>query len=123
MKRPKTVTAAAGFVIALALMSIGGLLAELALTFKTSLPRQWLFVLLGSFVSVMSGIFILKGKNWARWGFLAWSLFTFAYALTEVKFIALTPHLILMTIIMLFLFGKSANRYFAQNEDGPESAI
>lgn len=117
MTRPTSVTVVAWFVIAFAWMAALALLAESALTFKTTPPRQWLFTLCSALVTSTCGIFMLKGRNWARWVYVVWSILVLAYALTEVRPILLAPGAIMMAAFAFLLFGASANRYFMRTKD------
>ncbi|MEZ5564027.1 MAG: hypothetical protein R3F24_00280 [Gammaproteobacteria bacterium] len=112
MTRPTSVTVVAWLVIAFALIAAVGLFAESALTFRTDPPRQWFGTILGVLVTSLCGIFMLKGKNWARWVYVTWSIVVLAYALTEVRIMVLVPNAIKIVIFAFILFREPANRYF-----------
>jgi uncharacterized integral membrane protein len=112
VRRPTSVTVVAWLVIAFALMTAVGLFFASALTFRTHFPRQWPIALLGLLVTFLCGIFMLKGKNWARWVYVSWSILILAYALTEVRIIVLAPNAIKIAVFTFILFRGPANRYF-----------
>jgi hypothetical protein len=115
MTRPKSVTVVAWLVIAFALMAAVGFLSVSTLTFRTSPPHQWPIALLGILVTSLCGIFMLKGKNWARWVYVTWSIMGLAYAMTEVRIIVLVPGTIKITVFVFLLFSARANKYFKHN--------
>ncbi len=65
-------------------------------------------------VSLVSGISMLRGKNWARVLYVSWHVIamaiSFAASPNKVIFI---PGTILFIVILFFLFNAKANRYFS----------
>ncbi len=61
-------------------------------------------------VAVGSGIFLLRGRNWARWLALAWMAFHVAISLPELRQAAV--HSVFRALIAWALFCPPAMRYF-----------
>jgi len=109
MKRPLTVAILGCLFIAVGLV---GLLYHLA----ERPPDHW--ILLISFIRILAivgGIFLIKGRNWARWLLLAWlalhvgiSVF---HSLSET-----VAHAVLLIVIGYFLMTPPASKYFESAE-------
>lgn len=117
MIRPTSVTVVAWLVIAFALLAAVGLFAASALTFRTNPPHGWLSTLLGILVTSLCGVFMLKGKNLARWVYVGWSILTLIYASSEIRIILLVPNFIKISLFAFFLFSAPANKYFKNGTD------
>lgn len=115
MTRPTSVTVVAWLVIVFASLTAFMLLGETALTFKDSPPQQWPLPLLGVVVTLVCGMFMLKGKNWARWLYIVWTIVFLTYAFTEVRVILLIPNALKVIVFGLILFSARANKYFTQS--------
>jgi hypothetical protein len=61
-------------------------------------------------LAVVSGVFMLRGHNWARWLALAWMAFHVAISWPEVSKIAI--HATFLAAIAWLLFRPDARRYF-----------
>jgi len=61
-------------------------------------------------LAVVFGIFLMRGKNWARWGMIVWLAFhVVVSALNSLEEAA--THLVLLAVITLFLFLPRVNTY------------
>lgn len=61
--------------------------------------------------AIVAGIFLLKGRNWARWLVLVWLAFhVVARALDLLS--SSVPHLLLLIAVGYFLFTPPDSRYF-----------
>lgn len=110
MSRPISVTIVAWFVIALNLLS--GIIILAAFLKSPNPDYQFAFGCLGSVVAIVCGFFMLKGKNWSRWLYIAWCAAGLAFALATVEPLMLVPGAVKTLIIAFFLFRSSANAYF-----------
>lgn len=75
--------------------------------------------LVGVCVTLACGIGLLKCKNWARYLYLAWSLFTYIYFVIVFQtyvFLFFIPMLVLTLVIIYFLFTPTAKKYFTASE-------
>ncbi len=122
IKRPTSVTVVAWFVIVIAIISlISALVAynnpmtmELMAKSKLSLPLQYGLMYGGIALSLVTGIAMLKGQNWARLLYVGWSVIglVIGLATSPIK-MAILPGALLLAVIAFFLFRPKANVYFS----------
>jgi hypothetical protein len=106
MKRPFTVTFLGWLFIAV------GQFALLYHLIKGRLDIWMLVIALFEIIAIVAGIFLLKGRNWARWLSLAWIAFhVIARALNSLS--ASVPHLLLLIVVSYFLFTPPDSKYFS----------
>jgi len=72
-------------------------------------------------VALLSGVFLLRGRNWARWLAVAWMLFHVILSAFEPGR-GLLIHSIICILIIWALFYPAANRYFRQQPAAPPPA-
>jgi hypothetical protein len=108
-ERPHPVTVAGCFMAAAGLIGVTyhliGLNPRLALSFDVIL------ILLLRVTAIVAGIYVLRGKDWARWLSVVW----LAYHVILSGFHALSQlvvHTILLALFAYLLFNPAANRYF-----------
>ena len=69
------------------------------------------YVHLSRFASIVAGVFMLYGCNWARWLLVAWLAFhvgiSFLHSPLMVVF-----HAVIAAVILYFLFRKPASAFF-----------
>jgi hypothetical protein len=81
--------------------------------FKVQHPFQYdiVWVELVNLVAILCGVFMLRGRNWARWLALAWIAFhvvlSVFHTLSE-----LAIHSLFCAALAYFLFRPAATRYF-----------
>jgi hypothetical protein len=74
---------------------------------RWTLPRSLIGV-----IAIVGGIFLLKGRNWARWLLLAWLAFhVVVSALNSLS--GSVVHLVLLVAIAYFLLTPPDSRYFS----------
>ena len=61
--------------------------------------------------AVVSGIYMLRGKNWARWLAVAWIGFHVILSAFHT-ILQLGIHIVFCAILVYFLFRPTATRYF-----------
>ena len=106
MKRPFAVTFL-GF-----LFIVVGLANSIFYLSKGPLDRWTLPVSLIGVIAIVGGIFLLKGRNWARWLLLAWLAFhVVVSALNSLS--GSVAHLVLLAAISYFLLTPPDSRYFS----------
>lgn len=108
-KRPLSVTIIAWFFIAAG--TIG--LVYHATEFRLGGPFQYdvLWVCLVRMIAILCGVFMLRGKNWARWFLLVW----IAYHILLSAFHSLSDvisHSILFVVVAYLLLRHEASSYF-----------
>jgi len=108
-KRPLSVTIVSWLLVAAGVVGLVYHLTE----FKALQPFQSDVVWVGllRLVAIVSGTFMLRGNNWARWLSLAWLAFHVIlsgfHSLQE-----LVMHSVLLAVLSYFLLRPEATRYF-----------
>ena len=82
--------------------------AQLVAEFKT----HWM-VHLSRLAAIVSGLFMLRAHNWARWLLVAWIVFHIVIGALH-GWIPLVTHVLIFTVILCFLFRRPAREYFAR---------
>jgi len=105
-KRPLSITI-------IGLMFIAAGLAGLAYHAHEFNPRsaQNLWVFLVRLLAILGGVFLLRGRNWARWLLVAWVGFHVALSVLHTPF-ELLVHGLLFAGLLVFLFRGPAPSYF-----------
>ena len=88
---------------------VGSDTAQLIVEFKT----HWM-VHLSRLAQIISGLFMLRGHNWARWLLVAWVAFHIVVGALH-GWIQLLTHVLIFSVILFFIFRPQANEYFAQS--------
>ncbi|MGC1483252.1 MAG: hypothetical protein WA789_05620 [Candidatus Acidiferrum sp.] len=105
MKRPFTVTFLGWLFIAV------GLLALLYHLVKDQLDFWMVPIALVEIFAIVAGVFLIKGRNWARWLVLVWLAFhVIVSALNSLS--ASVPHFLLLVAVGYFLFTPPDSMYF-----------
>ena len=70
-----------------------------------------ILVLAVSLIAVVGGVFLLRGKDWARWLSIAWMalhvVVSFFHSMREVA-----VHALFLLVFALVLFRQEANQFF-----------
>jgi hypothetical protein len=108
-KRPRSVTVISWLFVAAG--AIG--LAYHATEFKAQRPFQYevVWVCLVRLLAILCGVFMLRGRNWARWLLLVW----IAYHVILSAFHSLSElvvHSLLFAVVAYFLLRPQASAYF-----------
>jgi hypothetical protein len=78
------------------------------------LPAQFALMYVGLLISIVCGIGMLKGGNWARLLYVIWSVVSFAIGFTTSPMkAAIIPGAVVFLIIAFFLFRPKANEFFS----------
>jgi hypothetical protein len=81
--------------------------AQLVAEFKT----HWM-VHLSRVLQIVSGLFMLRGHNWARWLLVAWIAFHIVIGALH-SWIQFLTHVLIFSVVLFFLFRHNASEYFA----------
>lgn len=73
--------------------------------------------LLVNLLAIICGVFILHGRNWARWVMILWMVFHVIISLESP--IKLTIHVVIFSTIIFFLFRPATSGYFHSNKPKP----
>jgi hypothetical protein len=124
--RPTSVTVIAWILIVLGALSLvvsvftiqNPMTQELMAKSPIPVSVQYLMLFAGLLISIVSGIFMLKGANWARMLYVIWGAIGFLVSLfTTPAKLMIIPGLVVYAIIVFFLFRPKASAYFAGSAD------
>ena len=72
--------------------------------------EQGMLIELTELLAIVSGIFMLGGRNWARWLALAWMVFHVVISFPVIR--QFVSHLIILAVIVWVLFLSNTRHYF-----------
>lgn len=98
------------FIIFNSIALVSGLLSTENLTLA-QLKGHWM-VHLSRAVGIVAGIFMLRGRNWARWLLVLWMAFHIALSALH-SVLQLLMHVAIFTVILYFLFRRQSSSYFS----------
>ena len=75
------------------------------------LQNDALWVELVRILAIVAGIFLLRGRNWARWFAISWIAFHVVLSFWH-PWSQLAMHALVFAIFAVVLFRPAANRYF-----------
>lgn len=115
-KRPLSVTLIGWLYAAVGFVAIGAHITEINLRHPLEKDLVWGFLV--NLIAILSGAFMLRGSNWARWLAMAWIAFHVVlsafHSLHEV-----VVHALLFAAFAYFLFRRPANEYFRGSRAEP----
>ena len=115
-KRPVTVTIIALLFIAAGIVGFAYHVTEFDARGPIQYELAWVLAL--RLLAILSGVFMLRGRNWARWLLLAW----IAYHVVLSAFhpmSELITHCALFAIVAYFLFRTRSSAYFCDAKEDP----
>jgi hypothetical protein len=121
-KRPTSITVIAWILIVMGGISLiastislnNPMAKELMNRSPIPIPIQYAMMYVGLLITLISGIAMLKGQNWARFLYVIWSIIGFVIGIaTSPMKVAMIPGFVLFLIVAFFLFRPKANEYFA----------
>jgi hypothetical protein len=116
--RPLSVTIIGCLYIA---VGVFGFIFHLRETLASHDYRNGALIELTELAALVSGLFLLRGHNWARWLALAWIAFHVIFsAFNSLHEFAI--HALICALIAWALFHREAGRYFRGNQAPPTSA-
>ena len=82
------------------------------------IPLQYTISYFGLMVMIISGVAMLKGKNWARYLYVIWSLVRFVIGIaTSPMKAVMIPGFVVFLVVAFFLFHPKATAFFAPREE------
>jgi hypothetical protein len=116
-KRPRSITIISWIFLAAGVVG----LAYHATEFKAQHPLDYDLVLVCfvRLLAIVSGVFMLRGSNWARWLLLAWLAYHVILSGFHTPF-ELVVHGVLLAVVAYFLFRPQASAYFRGARAEPE---
>src|SRR2546426_4292958 len=108
-KRPRSITVISWIFIAAGVIG----LSYHATEFKPQRPFQYdvVWVCLVRLLAIACGVFMLRGRNWARWLLLIWIAYHVILSGVHSLF-QLVVHGLLFAVVAYFLFRPRASAYF-----------
>jgi hypothetical protein len=105
MQRPRSIT-----IISWLFIIFGSVALVYGLLNGLDLKGHW-YVHLSRILQIVAGMFMLYGRNWARWLLVAWIAFHIVIsALHSALFLLL--HVVIFSVILFFVFRRDASSYF-----------
>ena len=109
MKRPLSVTLISCLFIG---AGVTGIIYHASELKDIATRPEVIWVLVVRLLAIIGGIYALRSANWARWLLVAWIMYhvilSFYHSTAE-----LAMHAILAVVVLIALFHKGANAYFA----------
>jgi len=89
--------------------------------FKISKPveSELIWISLVRLLAIVSGVFMLLGRNWARWLALAWIAFHVVISFPSIQQVVF--HALLFLLIAYCLYRPEVRAYFNHREAAPDS--
>jgi hypothetical protein len=75
------------------------------------IPSHW-YIHLSRILQIIAGVFMLYGRNWARWLLVVWIAFHLVVGAMH-GLVTLAMHVAIFSAILFFIFRRDANAYFA----------
>jgi uncharacterized membrane protein HdeD (DUF308 family) len=92
------------------LFIVFGAVALISGLITTDLGGHW-YIHLSRLLQIIAGVFMLDGRNWARWLLVAWIAFHIVIsALHSVLFLLM--HVAIFSVILFIVFRRRASAYF-----------
>ncbi len=106
-KRPISVTVLACLLITMGAVGIAYHFTE----FRSTPSGEYALVLFVRLLAIVCGVYLLLGRNWARWLAMAWIAFhvglSYFHSMQQMAF-----HAVVLAVFAVVLFRPAANRYF-----------
>jgi hypothetical protein len=112
-KRPISVTVLA--ILYVAIGTAGFLLHFPHLVEQHAFQQEDLWIEMTEAVAILSGAFLLRGKDWARWLALAWMAFHVVLSIHDYSKFAI--HCLFFAVIAWYLLRREAGRYFRSAQE------
>ncbi len=110
-KRPVLVTALSLLLIASGLVGLAFHITE----FSVRPKLDFAFVMTVRALAIVAGVFLLRGKNWARWLSMFWISFHVIASVFH-PLSQLLIHILVFAVFAIVLFRPAAAAYFRQAE-------
>ncbi len=111
IKRPRSIIYISWLFIAVGILSLVGGFLELSDPHIIQSFTEISLAALIRIIAIVSGVFMLKGFNWARWLLVVWLAYHVIYSISH-SLLELTIHFLLLALVSYFLFRKESSVYF-----------
>lgn len=112
-KRPRSIVVISLLFIVLGVLTLVHAVWDLVNTEQrlTNLQHHWM-IYLSAVAAMVGGVFLIEGRNWARWLLVAWMAFHIVVgALNGI--VPLLTHVVIFSVIGFFLFRRPVSSYLA----------
>jgi hypothetical protein len=79
--------------------------------FKSTPSSEYLLILGVRLIAIVGGVFLLRGKDWARWLAIAWIACHLGISIFHTKE-GIAVHAVVLVVFCVLLFLPATNRYF-----------
>jgi hypothetical protein len=110
-KRPVTVTIIGCLLLVVGVAGFAYHLTEVKPQNVFHGENAWIFVV--ELIAIVGGVYVLRGKNWARWLAVAWMGFHVAISFFD-SLQKVVVHVVFFGLIAYSLFRADATAYFRQ---------
>jgi uncharacterized membrane protein HdeD (DUF308 family) len=112
-KRPRSIVVISFLFILLGALTFIHAAWDLANTEQrlTNVEKHWM-IYLSALAAIAGGVFLFKGRKWARWLLVAWMAFHIVVgALNGI--VPLVTHVVIFSVLGFFLFRRPASAYLS----------
>jgi hypothetical protein len=114
-KRPVTVTIIGWLLVVVGISGFAYHLNEIKPQNVFHGENAWIFLV--ELIAILGGVFIIRGKNWARWLALAWMGFHVVISFFD-SMQKVAVHIVFFLVIAYSLFRPDARAYFQNQREG-----
>ena len=105
MQRPRSIT-----IISWLFIIFGSIALVSGLVKGADFKGHW-YVHLSRLLQIIAGVFMLYGRNWARWLVVVWIAFHIVISALHSA-VYLLMHVAIFSVILFFIFRRQASDYF-----------
>ena len=91
-------------------MAVGSIGLLVNLSKLIAMQHDWLWIELTELLALFAGVFMFRGRNWARWLALVWMAFHVAISFPVIR--EIVNHSIILVLITWVLFLPDTRRFF-----------
>jgi hypothetical protein len=106
------------FIVVGAVSLISGLVPGFGTSVNADNVLEAVVASLVRILAVVGGVFVLRGRNWARWLLVVWLVFHVAISAQHARQ-ELIVHVMLLVVIASFLFRPSVRGFFQNSRSEP----
>jgi hypothetical protein len=119
--RPRTITIIGWLFVVVGIVSLSRQFVTFAdgrPALAAALPRHFWYAAVSAAVATLSGAFILRGANWARWLLATWLVFHVVLGMGHGP-LTLAVHTALAAVVLWLLYRRPARAWFRPLSERP----
>lgn len=78
---------------------------------RQPIRREWVLIMILRLLAILGGVFLLRGRGWARWLLIIWLAYHVILSAFHNRF-ELVVHGLLFVVLTCFLCCRQASAYF-----------